>query len=206
MKRTIQALFFSLMTIQSGFGVVVLADQSASGNLGNDLSWTGARWFNADTEPTQANRNYAWLASDGFRTNDVNDVFQFTAGGFGGMLEVTDLGADADRYRLLDFDASFADLGLTSAFANANVAANEASPTVTFADPDYSSATYVFGPGTHNVKLEWLQNDPGAAPPLNAAQGSAGGVSLRFTNAIPEPSSSLLAMLGLGFCLIRRRK
>ena len=207
MKHAIQILLAScllpLFVAQSGFGAVILT---------TDPPWTRFSYSFADMEASQDNRVYAFPTADisTGRVNDGNDVVSFTVpNGLWGVIEVTDIGVDGDRYSLLDFNNSLALLGSTSALAQTEVqhpsadANAEGHIDLAYASADWSSGQFggmgdpMFPAGAHNVKIRALDTA--------LDQGTVGGLAIRF-RVIPEPSSALMGMLGLAACLLRRRR
>ncbi len=198
MKRTIKAIIGCglLLAATQSYGQVMIGDTTG---VAGDAAWKRLTWFESDV---QAGNVFAWNADDLVRDNDVNDVFRVTVNnGFTGMLDVVDIGVDNDRYEVLDFNNSLASLGSTGAYADLNTSssAGALSPDFTFADGDWSQGTIGLAAGTHDFKVAWIDTP--------ADQVTNGSVYVRFTQqVIPEPSSALLGLLGLGFCVLRRRR
>jgi hypothetical protein len=192
MKHTIKALFggglLSLLAIQSSLGASTLLNGT----------WQQARWVQADAESSPNSGVFAWVAPLGTsRVNDDTDVFTTPtpSAGFYGVVEVVDIGASNDQYSLLDFTGG-ALIGTTNGFTDgANFVVD---PDIAFGnDATWSQGSFGLFPAASSFKLEWVDTGVG--------QNSLGSVYLRY-GEVPEPSSSMLALLGLAGLMVRRRR
>ncbi|MFT5405655.1 MAG: hypothetical protein ACI9DF_004509 [Verrucomicrobiales bacterium] len=191
MKHTIKALFggglLSLLAIQSSLGASTLLNGT----------WQQARWVQADAESGPNSGVFAWVAPLGTsRVNDDTDVFTTPtpSAGFYGVVEVVDIGASNDQYNLLDFTGGLTLVGTTNGFTDGSIFDD---PDVTFGnDATWSQGSFAIGAAT-SFKLEWVDTGVG--------QNSLGSVYLRY-GEVPEPSSSMLALLGLAGLMVRRRR
>jgi hypothetical protein len=114
-------------------------------------------------------------------------AFTFTAA-FPVQLDVTDAYINGDRFRVLDFGVS---LGLTSAPANDGQWTNSAD--AAFADPRWSSGSFLLGAGSHSIELVIVEG----------AIGFTDGTG--YVRLIPEPSTWVLVAGALGCLLAIRR-
>ena len=210
MKRSLKTLLLgavALAGLQSSQAVTMLAEGD----------WTRIQWANSgnpgdpDSGIDANNRILGWIvsndAADITRTNDNNDVFTFNVSNNDRLLiDVADIEADAERYSVLDFNDNLNTLGVTPAGAQANLASGEDDPNVTFADADWSSGTITVFENTSGGDV--LAQVKIQTSVIGGISQSAGGAFIRArTEVIPEPSTSLLALLGMvGLLTVRRRK
>ncbi|MEX0679416.1 MAG: PEP-CTERM sorting domain-containing protein [Pirellulales bacterium] len=143
----------------------------------------GADWFaTTDTPPA-----FFWIGGDG--APNLEGPFTFNAL-TNVVLDVTDDFLKGDRFEVFDFGAS---LGLTSLVPVAE--GLELGPEAAFNDPSYSSGSYLLGPGAHSITMATVVS------PYDGGRG--------YLRVTPEPSSALLAVVGIvglcGYALRRRR-
>lgn len=199
MKRHFQIL------LSGALAIAALQTSHAAVNLTTGGTWFRLSWASDGTPGATnsgvdaSNRVLAWDRNDTFRVNDDNDVFNFSvASGFNGVVDVVDIEANDDRYSVLDFNNSLTNLGSTSAPIGNNPASVQDDPNVTILG-NWSSGSINITPvgGVASFKLE---RDQGSV--INV-----GGVFVRARQeVIPEPSSSILMMLGLAGLIARRRR
>ena len=200
---------FALCVLQSTISAVIVLNDQASNDLSIDTSWTLLKWADAD------GFRRSWDINDTFRTPGVNDTFRIVVPlGMTGIVEVTDIAWDNDRYSLLDVSNGTvgltsipADFVLTDAINNGvlpNMVTLEGSPSVTFADTsnggasNWSTGQFLFPTAnTYDLNLDWVDD--------GLDNGSLGGVGIRF-RTIPEPSSALLLLAALGMSVARRHR
>jgi hypothetical protein len=119
---------------------------------------------------------------------NTDGAFTFTAAS-PVQLDVTDAYIDGDRFEVLDFGVS---LGLTSVPADDGAWTN--APDAAFADPRWSSGTFLLGAGEHSIELVTIQT----------ATGTSEGVG--YLQVVPEPSTWALVAGTLGGLLTVRKK
>ena len=176
--------------------LVVIQSSQASVTLTADSgTWTRLKWTTSDS-------GIAWAGPpNSVRSAGDNDLFSFAvpSGSFG-IVDVTDLSGNDDSYSVLDFNSDLAIIGSTTVGAGDNLTSLVDDPAVTFADASWGSGSINITPtALGNAVFQIQSNGVGAA--------SQGGVSFRVrTEAIPEPSSSLLMLLGLAGLTARRRR
>lgn len=198
MKRYFQILFagglLSLLAIQS-YGAVTVGN-SLGQDFTDDSSWTIAHWNETQLSGGSV---FAYDQNDTLIDPGNNDVFEFTVGaGLVGLLTVIDLGAPSDSYDILNFNGGA--LIASTVGGVANNSGNIQSPSDAFADPNYHRlVAHPFAAGDWAINIEQGQADAGVET------GNSGGVALRL-EVIPEPSVSLLAMLGVVGLVVRRRR
>lgn len=118
--------------------------------------------------------------------------FTFTIpGGFTGKMDITDIEQSGDLFQVFDFASN---LGFTSSPTSGDT---QSDPDVALLNANFSHATYTgLTPGNHSITIN-----------VTAGAGNLphGGGRLRVT-LVPEPASSLMALLGLGGVFLRRRR
>ncbi len=155
-------------------------------------------WFAFDVDVVAAG-SAAWI--DAAYSGDFSPLsFSFLiSAGHVGVLTVVDGGHAGDNFTLaLNGNASYAS---TSAGTN-NFPANVGLDfDAALANADYSRGSFNLGPGAYTLSGSLLLSARDASG--SALDATVGGVSLRV-NQVPEPSSILLAGLGLLALRLRR--
>ncbi len=127
----------------------------------------------------------------------ANDTYEFDGQG---CVSVTDDFDAGDQFRIYD---NMTALGDTS---SPGMASGEVGPDAAYADPDYSSGTFVLGPGSHSISIEVIVN------PFEGGRGyiriDPPGTSPYCPSAPAVPGAGLailLALLLLAGTLLMRR-
>ena len=137
-------------------------------------------------------RVLAWPQAATFHGRGDNDIFQFNVpAGSKGWIDITDIEANDDGYALLDFNDSLSRIGSVVGTGK-NLSSILDDPAVTFGDAEWGSGSFeVLSSGAGGVMDFKVQRNAGS-------QFNVGGVFVQVrTEAIPEPSSSILMLLGL---------
>ncbi len=201
MKRQFQILLSSavaFVTIQSSQAAVMLTPNTG---------WERLKWTTSGTPGAVGSgldddsRVLAWPQAATFRIGDTNDIFQFSVpAGSKGWIDITDSEANDDGYALLDFNDSLSTIGSVVG-PGSDLSSVVDDPAVTFGDANWGSGSFeVLSSGAGGVVDFKVQRDAGS-------QANTGGVFVQVrTEAIPEPSSSILMLLGLAGLVARRRR
>jgi hypothetical protein len=197
-------------------------------NLTDSLAPRGFTVDNNDGSHLPATQ-YGGMADDSGNPADFS--YDFTLGGSGAILQVTDVDQSGDRYRIWDGDAF---LGITLAsvyeFANKDIFPDPAyangglyngPPLGPFGPEDYSLSTtskdplkaIVLGAGDHHLTFQnFAFRDSslsalGYDPLTGTHQEGFSRGYFRVTSEVPEPGTMALLGLGLAFAgLVIRRK
>lgn len=115
----------------------------------------------------------------------------FTSPSGGSVFTVTDAFLAVDRFEIFDFGVS---LGLTSLESGSGDCGSD--PVACIADSNFSSGVFNLGAGAHSITIKVVNS------------GTGGGAAyFKLANAVPEPASWGLMILGFaGLALARRRK
>lgn len=207
MKRNLQILLsgaIALVVIQSSQAVVTLTPSTGGPGTG---SWERLKWADSGVAGVTGSgidasgRVLAWPAADEFRVNDSNDLFAFAVpAGSRGWVDLTDIESNDDGYSVLDFDNGLSTVGIVSGQGD-DLSSTVDDAAVTFGDANWASGSFSVlndgAGGTFQFKLERAVGN----------QGNVGGMFVQVrTEVIPEPSSSILMLLGLVGLAARRRR
>lgn len=188
MQRHLKILFTGALAL-----VAIQASQATVTLTANDGVWTRLQWVTADS-------GIAWQGpTNSIRVAGDNDLFSFAVpSGEIGIVDVTDIRNNDDSYSVLDFNSSLTVLGSTTAGAGDDLTSVVEDPDVTFADASWGSGSISIIPNlTGDAVFQLVSDGVGAA--------GQGGVFVRVST-IPEPSSSLLVLLGCAGLVVRRRR
>ncbi len=109
-----------------------------------------AGWWATTTAPPA----FFWSGSGAVFNNEGPFTFTSTTST---ILSVTDDFCYGDQFEIFDFSAS---LGLTSGPTGTSCPP-EAGPDAAFASPNWSSGTFLLGPGSHSITIKVVQNPHG---------------------------------------------
>jgi hypothetical protein len=189
MKRHLQILLTGALAL-----VAIQSSQASVTLIADNGSWTRLQWVTADS-------GIAWQgAQNSVRVAGDNDLFSFAVptGSFG-VVDVTDIRNNDDSYSVLDFNSGLTVLGSTTIGAGDDLQSAVEDPDVTFADASWGSGSINIIPNLGgNAVFQIVTDGVGAA--------GQGGVFVRVRTEVPEPSSSLLVLLGCAGLVARRRR
>lgn len=200
-KKAFQILLSSvtaLVAIQTCQAAVTLTPNTGTWQR---LKWTTSGSGGIGSGLDSASRVLAWPQDEMFRIGGDNDVFNFNVPvGSRGWIDITDIKSNDDGYALLDFNDSLATIG-TVVGPGGDLSSLVDDPAVTFADANWGSGSFeVLGSGAGGDVNFKVQRNVGHYV-------NAGGLFVQVrTEVIPEPSGSMLMLLGLAGIASRRRR